>query len=385
MMKRAEMRTKLRLIEEYGEVPEERNPQDMLMAPIFLPAEVRFQWEQGLRDAYHPLAMTLTFGFASSILFVAMCCFFVFIPTEYPLFSRSFCFYTLLGAYLFTCVCFNLYMAVNTKAFTTATANFTHNNDVEEGQGNVDEDEHSERDDARLLSSSMSSNVVNGGAIAAAARGDEDSTKQQEGQKHKRKSCNKCNKPKPARAHHCRICRKCIKRMDHHCPWVNNCIGIGNYRYFYGLLLHTFVSVSLIACKLYPYVDTTFFFSLISGTAVPVEPSNPKTAEIIARVAATSATAVVHNVYSFSFIARHYLPSSIALLHVVFFMCLFGVCFCGYLFVYHTYLTAFARTTIEVRGTCVCIVNACLIYTHTFTHALIYIHTHILHRRSIYP
>lgn len=38
--------------------------------------------------------------------------------------------------------------------------------------------------------------------------------------------------PKPERAHHCKTCRACILKYDHHCPWINQCVGLGNERYF---------------------------------------------------------------------------------------------------------------------------------------------------------
>ncbi|CAF1421611.1 unnamed protein product [Adineta steineri] len=45
--------------------------------------------------------------------------------------------------------------------------------------------------------------------------------------------CRKCIFPKPTRAHHCSICAKCILNQDHHCPWINNCVGHLNHRYFF--------------------------------------------------------------------------------------------------------------------------------------------------------
>ena len=38
--------------------------------------------------------------------------------------------------------------------------------------------------------------------------------------------------PKPERAHHCKVCGTCILKFDHHCPWINQCVGLGNERYF---------------------------------------------------------------------------------------------------------------------------------------------------------
>jgi len=61
-----------------------------------------------------------------------------------------------------------------------------------------------------------------------------------------RRHCKWCGKYKPDRCHHCRVCRCCILKMDHHCPWIYNCVGFGNYKFFFLLLFYTALDTHLI-------------------------------------------------------------------------------------------------------------------------------------------
>eukprot|EP00966_Prymnesium_polylepis_P060713 1408706-Prymnesium_polylepis.2 len=45
--------------------------------------------------------------------------------------------------------------------------------------------------------------------------------------------CHSCRLVKLLRSKHCRSCNKCVRDFDHHCPWLNNCIGRANRASFY--------------------------------------------------------------------------------------------------------------------------------------------------------
>lgn len=68
--------------------------------------------------------------------------------------------------------------------------------------------------------------------------------------------CEKCRHIKPDRAHHCSVCGECILKMDHHCPWVNNCVCFTNYKFFI-----LFLGYSLIYCIYISLTSLQYFIS----------------------------------------------------------------------------------------------------------------------------
>lgn len=60
--------------------------------------------------------------------------------------------------------------------------------------------------------------------------------------------CPDCEIVRTDRSRHCSVCNRCVERFDHHCPWINSCVGTGNHGFFaafivlmYALLVSTTV------------------------------------------------------------------------------------------------------------------------------------------------
>lgn len=51
------------------------------------------------------------------------------------------------------------------------------------------------------------------------------------------KYCPTCHIWKPARTSHCNVCNCCVLHHDHHCKFLNNCVGPRNYQFFLWFLL----------------------------------------------------------------------------------------------------------------------------------------------------
>ncbi|KAG6528805.1 hypothetical protein ZIOFF_010990 [Zingiber officinale] len=51
------------------------------------------------------------------------------------------------------------------------------------------------------------------------------------------RGCLKKNRTVLKYSKHCRVCDKCVDGFDHHCRWINNCIGRKNYKRFFILMV----------------------------------------------------------------------------------------------------------------------------------------------------
>lgn len=76
--------------------------------------------------------------------------------------------------------------------------------------------------------------------------------------------CNWCEVSVTDKVKHCRTCSRDVYRFDHHCWWVNNCIGEPNYHIFIGLI---------ITCSIYLFTTSLISLGFIIKQAISRESS----------------------------------------------------------------------------------------------------------------
>lgn len=63
--------------------------------------------------------------------------------------------------------------------------------------------------------------------------------------------CHFCQSPVTSgKTKHCMKCNRCVSLFDHHCKFVNNCIGKANYDYFFRLVLLVFLYECCSCCSI---------------------------------------------------------------------------------------------------------------------------------------
>lgn len=68
--------------------------------------------------------------------------------------------------------------------------------------------------------------------------------------------CYYCRVVVSSTAKHCAVCDKCVIGFDHHCRWLNTCVGEKNYRRFFAFTVVTFSSVAFqFGVGLYVFID----------------------------------------------------------------------------------------------------------------------------------
>ncbi|KIM41877.1 hypothetical protein M413DRAFT_27435 [Hebeloma cylindrosporum] len=84
--------------------------------------------------------------------------------------------------------------------------------------------------------------------------------------------CNTDEILKPYRAHHCRVCGTCVLKYDHHCPWIGQCVGARNHKFF--------VNFCLVAAVFSGYTFATILAYTVAGRSV--DNVNPQEVVVIA-------------------------------------------------------------------------------------------------------
>ena len=76
--------------------------------------------------------------------------------------------------------------------------------------------------------------------------------------------CEYCEKIVLKESKHCKRCDRCIREFDHHCRFVNQCVGVRNYKTFFTLV--SILSLDLCTMSAFVIIDSIYFFRYVPFT-----------------------------------------------------------------------------------------------------------------------
>jgi palmitoyltransferase len=78
--------------------------------------------------------------------------------------------------------------------------------------------------------------------------------------------CPECETLRTIRSRHCNVCHRCVERFDHHCPWINNCVGVRNHNWF---LLYLTCQYFLLGLTIGSAIFSFLYNGVNSGQILP--------------------------------------------------------------------------------------------------------------------
>ena len=150
--------------------------------------------------------------------------------------------------------------------------------------------------------------------------------------------CRYSHQPKPPRSHYDHVTKTLVLNMDHYCPWMFNCVGYFNYRYFFNFLTHVTLALwygAVVSYTAFSYIGSGEYKKQVRRAAATTTSSSG------------GGSSIVKHVQSNSYIPT---PKECTPITLGFMLCSCLGLAVSCLFVFHLYLILSAQSTIEFHG-----------------------------------